>query len=84
MISVENAKKGMEVVYIPRHLLGKSEQMKNRERGIITSFNDTYIFVRFGDELQSKACRPIDLFEWACDCDIWRGTSMACVQHSIQ
>jgi hypothetical protein len=33
------------------------------EVGIITSVNSTYVFVRFGTDQYSKACRPQDL-EW--------------------
>jgi hypothetical protein len=33
------------------------------EVGRITSVNSSYVFVRFGDDRYSKACRPQDL-EW--------------------
>lgn len=35
----------------------------NREQGIITSFNDHYVFVRYGNSLQGIATRRQDL-EW--------------------
>lgn len=31
------------------------------ERGAITSLNDSYVFVRYGDSLHSQATRPEDL-----------------------
>lgn len=31
------------------------------EEGVITSFNDTYVFVRYGSEVQSKATYYRDL-----------------------
>jgi hypothetical protein len=33
------------------------------EVGVITSVNSSYVFVRFGHDRYSKACRPQDL-EW--------------------
>lgn len=49
MIALADAKPGLVVWY------GQIEY------GMITSVNDTYVFVRFGVELHSKACRPEDL-----------------------
>lgn len=48
---------GRYVVYTPFE--GCSDNQK--ELGVITSVNDTYVFVRYGDELHSKATRPEDL-----------------------
>ena len=48
------------VTYIPLHAHG-NRQHKDSERGVITSMNDTFIFVRFGNEIQSKACYPESL-----------------------
>ena len=48
---------GRYVVYTP--FKGCSESQK--ELGVITSVNDTYVFVRYGDELHSKATRSEDL-----------------------
>ena len=48
---------GRYVVYIPFN--GCSDNQK--ELGVITSVNDTYVFVRYGDDLHSKATRPEDL-----------------------
>jgi len=36
----------------------------DEEEGIITSFNDKYVFVRYGSEKDSKATRREDLI-WA-------------------
>lgn len=47
------ADKGRAVIYTPKH----GEQ----ESGVITSWNDRFVFVRYGDELQSKATDPGDL-----------------------
>lgn len=33
------------------------------EEGVVSSWNDTFIFVRYGDERQAKATNPKDL-EW--------------------
>lgn len=60
-------KKGMKVMYIP-HKRGHEEQ--EYERGIISSTNANYVFVRFGIEadinanwnnITAKACHPEDL-----------------------
>ena len=32
-----------------------------KETGIITSVNDTYVFVKYGNDLHSKATRPENL-----------------------
>lgn len=55
---------GDEVVYIPRHLLtGKKEEMvKDENLGIVTSKNDSYIFVRYKDKTGSQATSANDLF----------------------
>jgi hypothetical protein len=36
------------------------------ERGVITSFDEKYVFVRYADDLGSKATRREDL-RWACE-----------------
>jgi hypothetical protein len=58
-MTLEEARKniGRYVVYTPFE--GCSDNQK--EVGVITSVNDTYVFVRYGDELHSKATRPEDL-----------------------
>lgn len=41
--------------------IGRSVVYKGKEEGIITSFNDTYVFVRYTGDIRSKATRYIDL-----------------------
>jgi len=48
---------GRYVTYIPFAYCDKSQY----EFGVITSVNDRYVFVRYGNELHSKATRPEDL-----------------------
>ena len=47
---------GDTVLYIPAHA-----HISQAERGVITSMNDFYIFVRYGDAFQSQATRATDL-----------------------
>lgn len=56
MISPDDRDIGRLVIYreIPGHI---------REQGVITSFNDGYVFVRYGSDTHSKATRREDL-EW--------------------
>lgn len=56
MIEATKADVGRAVVYRPYP--GASP-----EQGIITSMNDTYVFVRYGLGAGSQATRPCDL-EW--------------------
>jgi hypothetical protein len=83
-MNIQEVKKGLEVVYIPRHLRGKSEQFQHRERGEIISWNDLYVFVRFFGDTSSKACQPSDLEVWTCDCGSLPKGSMTCVKHYTQ
>jgi hypothetical protein len=55
---------GDKVVYIPRHLLTgpKEEMVKDENLGIVTSKNDSYIFVRYKDKTGSQATSANDLF----------------------
>lgn len=60
MLDIETVKKGDIVIYTPPYL--DSSTTANIEEGIVTSKNDTYVFVRYGrNSLQSKATRPQDL-----------------------
>lgn len=43
---------GRKVLYNAHHFI---------EEGVIVSFNSEYIFVRFGSDVSSKACRRQDL-----------------------
>lgn len=50
---------GRHVIYVGRnHYGGKADQ------GVITSFSEHYVFVRYGAETHSKATRRVDL-EWS-------------------
>lgn len=59
--------KGTEVIYIPTHVDGSWH--KDCERGIVSSFNDKFVFVKFYKQLAnfgwkgttSQSCRPEDL-----------------------
>lgn len=55
---------GDPVVYIPRDLLvgERSEMIKDENLGVVTSKNDTYVFVRYKDKTGSQATQPEDLF----------------------
>ena len=55
MIQVGNDDIGREVLYMPQHAGAKPEA------GIITSFNDAYVFVRYGNSSTSQATRREDL-----------------------
>jgi hypothetical protein len=50
---------GSPVTYIPYHAKGDINH-KDVERGVISSFNDTYIFVRFKAP-NGAACNPKNL-----------------------
>ena len=54
---LEQAKIGRKVIYTPK---GNYEG-KKLEEGVITSVNSKYVFVRYGNEYQSKATDPEDL-----------------------
>ena len=43
---------GRRVLYV-----GNSYEPGRVEAGVITSFNDSYVFVRYGEEIHSKATR---------------------------
>lgn len=48
---------GSRVIYEPFKGCSDSSQ----ERGVITSVNDVFVFVRYGNDCYSKATRPDDL-----------------------
>lgn len=50
---------GSPVTYIPPHAKGDASH-PDAERGTISSFNDTYVFVRFHSP-NGHACRPESL-----------------------
>ena len=47
---------GREVVYTEKHT-------KKKEYGIITSVNDKYVFVKYGNDTIAKATKPQELEE---------------------
>lgn len=51
---------GMHVLYVPTHAQSDLNH-KDVEQGIVTSKNDTYVFVRFGGDTHSKGCHAHDL-----------------------
>ena len=53
MIELKTAKVGSIVTY--------EDGSGKRERGIITSSNERFVFVRFGVSCTSQACQPEDL-----------------------
>lgn len=50
---------GSPVTYIPTHAKGDASH-KDCEHGTISSYNDTYVFVRFHSP-NGQACNPKDL-----------------------
>lgn len=56
-MKLSEAQEGRKVVYTPF----KECDPKNKEEGVITSFNDKFIFVRYGSDYGSKATRLEDL-----------------------
>lgn len=53
-------KAGDRVAYIPLHAHGDASH-PDVERGIVTSTNPYFVFVRYGHETQAKATSPHDL-----------------------
>jgi len=53
----ENIETGRKVVYTP--FIGCDPEL--REEGVITSYNDKFIFVRYGNDVNSKATDPQDI-----------------------
>lgn len=49
--------KGRLVVYTPF----EDCDSNLKERGVITSWNDMYVFVRYGSDIHSKSTNPDDL-----------------------
>lgn len=53
-------KPGDRVAYVPGHANGDSSH-PDVERGIVTSTNPYFVFVRYGRETQAQATSPHDL-----------------------
>lgn len=63
MISLQdNFKVGDKVVYVPSYLKEKKYFTDEIEVGIISSWNDEFIHVRYGNDNTSKATRYEDLY----------------------
>jgi len=60
---------------IGRKVIYQREWMKpdDIEYGVITSFNDKYVFVKYGSDTHSKATRREDL-GWVLGPQTWNGT----------
>jgi hypothetical protein len=56
-MKISEVEVGRKVIYTPRG----NYSPKKLEEGVITSYNDVNVFVRYGDECQSKATDPDDL-----------------------
>jgi hypothetical protein len=63
-MNIELIKEGDKVVYIPHRLLvGDRDKMILEDNlGVVTSKNDTYVFVLYKGKNNSQATRPDDLF----------------------
>ena len=59
-ITIDRWQAGMLALYMPPHARGDLRH-PDVEKGIVTSVNSQYVFVRFGGDSQSKACHPRDL-----------------------
>lgn len=56
-MTIEEAKEGRQVTYIPFEGCDPSLL----EYGVITSVNEKFVFVRYGSDVNSKATNPEDL-----------------------
>jgi hypothetical protein len=77
-VKASSFKEGEWVTYIPRHVrkdykfpeqLEEARKHKDNEVGVVTSTNDpaSIVFVRFGKDVNSKACYPEDVFKVPAD-----------------
>ena len=55
-VNLKTIKKGDEVFYIPRYTEFK------KERGVVSSKNDRYVFVKYDGNFTAQATNPEDLF----------------------
>lgn len=53
---------GTHVVYVPSYVRDLNGQ--SVEHGIVNSWNDSFIFVKYGDRTQSQATKPEDLMSY--------------------
>ena len=60
-MKLEQIDVGMHVVYVPKHAQGNLQHC-DCEHGVVTSKNDTYVFVKFKPwHAHGQACNPEDL-----------------------
>lgn len=57
---LEDFSVGDQVTYVPYHAHGKASH-PDCERGVVSSKNDLYVFVRFGCSTTGQACKPDQL-----------------------
>ena len=53
-------KVGQAVIYVPYHAHDDLNH-EDCEHGVVSSMNDTFIFVRFGASITGQACKPDQL-----------------------
>lgn len=63
-MKIEDIQIGDTVVYIPLYLLKgpKSEMVKYKNLGVVTSKNDTYVFVCYNGCTGSQATKPEEIY----------------------
>ena len=61
MIYTEEVDIGRVVNYVPTHARGNLNH-PDCERGVITSFNDHAVFVKYGNQVTNKGAERRDLF----------------------
>jgi len=70
-MKLTDIKRGDKVVYIPAHMITASDKhrLADENLGIVTSKNDTFVFIQFLGNIQSQAVKPEDLYtlEWRHD-----------------
>ena len=62
MIEKYELEKGLKVVYVPSHLKNHKYTSSEVEHGVVTSWNDSYVFVDYDNSGRGKATRFEDLF----------------------
>lgn len=59
-LDTDDFKPGQNVTYVPYHAHGDRGH-KDCEHGVVSSTNDTYVFVRFSVNGTAQACKPDQL-----------------------
>ena len=61
---LKNIKREDKVVYIPDHMItaDANNRLADENLGIVTSVNDTYVFVQYLGNTNSQATRPENLY----------------------